>query len=227
MAQRVKRALWNILVIALVLATIVVAPTWETFFAAIIAVILNRVGRVDWRVDFGLRPIRFRNALLTIAGGVALFFAVKLLLQPLCDLITHSTRNLHSFDRIRDRPTAATLLILKTMLLAGLCEEIIFRGTVQQRLRLILGGSARTNTLLSLILAAAIFTSFHWYQGPSGLLLVGILALIDCTVYVMTDYTLTYTVILHLVYDTLALSAIAASYDLVLQHWAQKMLGRV
>jgi membrane protease YdiL (CAAX protease family) len=227
MAQRVKRALWNLLVIALVLATIVVAPTWETFFAAIIAVILNRVGRVDWRVDFGLRPIRFRNALLTIAGGVALFFAVKLLLQPLCDLITHSTRNLHSFDRIRDRPTAATLLILKTMLLAGLCEEIIFRGTVQQRLRLILGGSARTNTLLSLILAAAIFTSFHWYQGPSGLLLVGILALIDSTVYVMTDYTLTYTVILHLVYDTLALSAIAASYDLVLQHWAQRILGRL
>jgi membrane protease YdiL (CAAX protease family) len=227
MAQRVKRALWNLLVIALVLATIVVAPTWETFFAAIIAVILNRVGRVDWRVDFGLRPIRFRNALFTIAGGVALFFAVKLLLQPLCDLITHSVRNLHSFDRIRGRPIAATLLILKTMLLAGLCEEIIFRGTVQQRLRLILGGSARTNTLLSLILAAAIFTSFHWYQGPSGLLLVGILALIDCTVYVMTDYTLTYTVILHLVYDTLALSAIAASYDLVLQHWAQRILGRV
>jgi membrane protease YdiL (CAAX protease family) len=227
MAQRVKRALWNLLVIALVLATIVVAPTWETFFAAIIAVILNRVGRVDWRVDFGLRPIRFRNALFTIAGGVALFFAVKLLLQPLCDLITHSVRNLHSFDRIRGRPIAATLLILKTMLLAGLCEEIIFRGTVQQRLRLILGGSARTNTLLSLILAAAIFTSFHWYQGPSGLLLVGILALIDCTVYAMTDYTLTYTVILHLVYDTLALSAIAASYDLVLQHWAQRILGRV
>jgi membrane protease YdiL (CAAX protease family) len=227
MAQRVKRALWNLLVIALVLATIVVAPTWETFFAAIIAVILNRVGRIDWRVDFGLRPIRFRNALLTIAGGVVLFFAVKLLLQPLCDLITHSVRNLHSFDRIRGRPIAATLLILKTMLLAGLCEEIIFRGTVQQRLRLILGGSARTNTLLSLILAAAIFTSFHWYQGPSGLLLVGILALIDCTVYVMTDYTLTYTVILHLVYDTLALSAIAASYDLVLQHWAQRILGRV
>jgi membrane protease YdiL (CAAX protease family) len=227
MAQRVKRALWNLLVIALVLATIVVAPTWETFFAAIIAVILNKVGRVDWRVDFGLRPIRFRNALLTIAGGVALFFAVKLLLQPLCDLITHSVRNLHSFDRIRGRPIAATLLIQKTMLLAGLCEEIIFRGTVQQRLRLILGGSARTNTLLSLILAAAIFTSFHWYQGPSGLLLVGILALIDSTVYVMTDYTLTYTVILHLVYDTLALSAIAASYDLVLQHWAQRFLGRV
>ena len=227
MAQRVKRALWNLLVIALVLATIVVAPTWETFFAAIVAVILDRVGRVDWRVDFGLRPIRFRNALLTIAGGVALFFAVKLLLQPLCDLITHSVRNLHSFDRIRGRPIAATLLILKTMLLAGLCEEIIFRGTVQQRLRLILGGSARTNTLLSLILAAAIFTSFHWYQGPSGLLLVGILALIDCTVYVMTDYTLTYTVILHLVYDTLALSAIAASYDLVMQDWVQRILGRV
>jgi uncharacterized protein len=112
------------------------------------------------------------------------------------------------------------------MLLAGLCEEIIFRGTVQQRLRLMFAGF-RSTTFLSLVLAAAIFTSFHWYQGPSGLLLVGILALIDCTVYVLTDYTLTYNVILHLVYDTLALSAIAASYDLVLQQWGNHLLGGI
>jgi membrane protease YdiL (CAAX protease family) len=84
---------------------------------------------------------------------------------------------------------------------------------------------SRWNTFFSLILAAAIFTSFHCYQGPSGLLLVGILALVDGTVYVMPNYTLTYTVILHLVYDTLALSAIAASYDVVLQGWARKLLG--
>lgn len=218
-----KRALWSLAVIALVLATILVAPTWETLFAAIVAVLLNRVGPRDFRADFGLRPIRLKNAVLTLAAGVALFFVVKLLLQPLCDLVTHSVRNLHSFDRIRGHPTAATLLILKTMLLAGLCEEIIFRGTVQQRLRMMLAGS-RWSTSLSLILAAAIFTSFHWYQGPSGLLLVGILALVDCTVYVATDYTLTYTVILHLVYDTLALSAIAAGYDLVLQRWGLKLL---
>lgn len=220
---RITNALWNVFVIAVVLATILVAPTWETLFAAVVAIILNKIRRPN--VDFGLRRISLRNAMLTIVAGIALFFLVKLLLQPLCDLITHSVRNLHSFDRIRGRPRAATLLILKTMLLAGLCEEIIFRGTVQQRLRLLFAG-LRSSTLLSVLVAAAIFTAFHWYQGPSGLLLVGILALIDCTVYVMTNYILTYTVILHLVYDTLALSAIAVSYDLVLQHWAQTMLGR-
>jgi membrane protease YdiL (CAAX protease family) len=223
-ADAMKRLLWNVTIIIVVLATILIAPAWETLFAASVAVISNKIGPSDWRVDFGLRRIRWNHVAITIVAGIVLFFTVKLLLQPVCDLVTHSTRNLHSFDRIRGKPCDATLLILKTMLLAGLCEEIIFRGTVQQRLRVILG-SLPGCTWLSAVLAAAIFTVFHWYQGPSGLLLVAILGLLDCTVYVMTDYTLTYTVILHLVYDTLALSAIAASYDLVLQRWAEKLIG--
>jgi membrane protease YdiL (CAAX protease family) len=219
-----NKTLWQIIVIAVVLATILVAPTWETLFAAAVAFVLNRVGPSDWRVDFGLKPIAWRNAAVTVFAGVALFFAVKLFLQPFCDLVTHSTRNLHSFDRIRGRPRDAALLILKTMLLAGLCEELIFRGTVQQRLRIVFSKVPGT-TLVSILIAAAIFTSFHWYQGPSGLLLVSILALVDCSVYALMRYTLTYTVILHLVYDTLALGAIALNYDVVLQRWAGKLFG--
>lgn len=217
------RYAWQVFVIVLVLGAILVAPTWETLFAATVAVILNRVGRADWRVDFGLRQIPWKHMLFTVLAGIVLFFAVKLCFQPLCDRITHSTRNLHSFDRIRGQPQTAVLLILKTMLLAGLCEELIFRGTVQQRIRFLFervpGGAG-----LTIIVSAAIFTSFHWYQGPSGLLLVALLALTDCSVYAATNYTLTYTIILHLVYDTLALAAIAMNYDLILQHWALRLL---
>jgi membrane protease YdiL (CAAX protease family) len=162
------RSIWQVVVIIVVLGTVLVAPTWETLFAATVAVILNHVGRPDWRVDFGLRAIPWRHPLLMVLAGIALFFAVKLFLQPLCDLITHSTRNLHSFDRIGGRPAEATLLILKTMLLAGLCEEVIFRGTVQQRAR-VLFERIPGCTVLTIIIASAIFTSFHWYQGPSGL----------------------------------------------------------
>jgi membrane protease YdiL (CAAX protease family) len=128
----VKQNIWQLLIMAAVLGTILVAPTWETLFAAAVAVALNQLGPREWRVQFGIQPIGWRNALITVLAGCILFFAVKLFLQPLCDLITHSTRNLHSFDRIRGQPRTATLLILKTMLLAGVCEEIIFRGTVQQ-----------------------------------------------------------------------------------------------
>jgi hypothetical protein len=55
--------------------------------------------------------------------------------------------------------------------------------------------------------------------------LVSSLALVDCIVYVVMRYTRTYTVILHLVYDTLALGAIALNYDLVLQRWAGKLFA--
>ena len=168
---RVKQIIWQLLVIVVVLGTILVARTWETLFAAVVAVALNQLSPREWRVHFGLRPIRWRNALVTILAGCVLFLAVKLFLQPLCDAITHSTRNLHSFDRIRGHAGIATLLILKTMLLAGFCEEVIFRGTVQQRLRIIFSKVPGT-TVVSVSIAAAIFTGFHWYQGPSGLLLV-------------------------------------------------------
>lgn len=222
-APTLAARIWSVFVIAAVLGTILIAPTWETVFAATLAVILNAIGPKDWRVDFGLlRKVPWRTIGVAIVAGIALFFVVKLFLQPVCDRITHHVRDLRSFDRIRQHPKMAVMLIFKTMFAAGLCEEIIFRGTVLQRLRLLFGWS-RSATVASVILTAAIFASFHWYQGPSGLLLTAILGVVDSLVYVCTGYRLIYSVILHLVYDTLALSAIAANYDLTLARWAEAL----
>ncbi|HET7209497.1 MAG TPA: CPBP family intramembrane glutamic endopeptidase [Terriglobales bacterium] len=222
-APTLAARIWSVFVIVAVLGTILIAPTWETVFAAALAVILNVIGPENWKVDFGLlRRVPWRTIIVAILAGIALFFFVKLFLQPACDRITHHVRDLHSFDRIRQHPGMAVMLIVKTMLAAGLCEEIIFRGTLLQRLRLLFGWS-RWATVASVLLTTAIFSSFHWYQGPSGLLLTAILGLIDSLVYVCTGYRLIYSVILHLVYDTLALSAIAANYDLTLARWAEAL----
>jgi membrane protease YdiL (CAAX protease family) len=222
-APTLAARIWSLFVIAAVLTTILIAPTWETVFAAALAVVLNAVGPAEWKVDFGLlRKVSWRSIGIAILAGFALFFFVKLFLQPACDHLTHHVRDLHTFDRIRNRPKEAAMLIFKTMFAAGLCEEIIFRGTVLQRLRLLFGWS-RAATVASVFLTAAIFSSFHWYQGPSGLLLTAILGLIDSLVYVGTGYRLIYPVTLHLVYDTLALSAIAANYDLALARWAEAL----
>lgn len=222
-APTLAARIWSAFVIVAVLGTILIAPTWETVFAAALAVILNVIGPENWKVDFGLlRRVPWRTIIVAILAGIALFFFVKLFLQPACDRITHHVRDLHSFDRIRQHPGMAVMLIVKTMLAAGLCEEIIFRGTLLQRLRLLFGWS-RWATVASVLLTTAIFSSFHWYQGPSGLLLTAILGLIDSLVYVCTGYRLIYSVILHLVYDTLALSAIAANYDLTLARWAEAL----
>jgi hypothetical protein len=44
------------------------------------------------------------------------------------------------------------------MLLAGLCEEVIFRGTVQQRVRMLFERIPGC-TILTIVVAAAIFTA--------------------------------------------------------------------
>lgn len=216
---------WSLTVIAIVLTVLSLAPTWETLFAAVTALILNRVGGPEWRVDMGLtKRLSLKEGLFVLAIAVALFFFTKLVLQPLCDQLTHSVRNLHSFDRIRGRPEAAILLILKTMLLAGVGEEIIFRGTVLQRLRLMIGGGP-VRTAVAVLIATFVFASFHWYQGPSGLLLVFILALLDSALFIAFGNRLAISIILHLVYDTLALAAIASNQDLVLSRWGASLMS--
>lgn len=37
---------------------VLVAPNWETLSALTVAVILNRIGRSDWRVDSSMTRVR-------------------------------------------------------------------------------------------------------------------------------------------------------------------------
>ena len=223
MESRLLINLWSVTVIVVVLTAILVAPG-ETLVAAVVAIALNRVGGPRWRVNMGLMErITTREFATVLLLSVMLFFLTKLILQPLCDLITDHTRDLHSFDRIRGHPAAAVKLILVAIVLAGLCEEIIFRGTVLQRLRSILG-PGRAAVIASVVLSAAIFAAFHWYQGPSGMLLTLVLGAIDGAIYVGFGSRLLVTVIVHAVYDTMALTAIATNYDLVLSRWGSAVL---
>jgi len=130
---------WNLIVIAIVLAAVALAPAWPSVVGAATALLLNRIGPSEWRCEIGLRrPPRFVATLLGgVAGGIALFFFTRLFLQHLCEIVTHSERDLSAFDFARGHLRTVIPLITQIALTAGFCEEVVYRGTIIPRLEAI------------------------------------------------------------------------------------------
>jgi hypothetical protein len=212
---------WNVFVVAVVLLVATFAPVWQTVIGAGTALLLNRVGPAAWRCQIGLRkPTRLLPTLLGgILGGVILFFFTKLFLQHLCEIITHSQRDLSSFDFARGHLREEIPLIARIAVAAGVCEEIIYRGTVISRLQAILPKNRTTQGLI-LLFSAAIFGAAHAYQAPAGILVTGLIGLLLGVVYVVSGRILWIAILIHTTYDLLSLGAISSNLDRVLQAWS-------
>ncbi|MFH1569798.1 MAG: CPBP family intramembrane glutamic endopeptidase, partial [Gemmatimonadota bacterium] len=76
-----------------------------------------------------------------------------------------------------------------TWLTIGLGEEVLHRGFVMTWLSRIWGGSSRA-WLLALVAQATIFAAGHAYQGPAGVILTGVSALIYGGVYLLSGRNL-------------------------------------
>ncbi len=206
---------------ALVLAVTSFAPAWQSALGAATALILGRIGPPTWRCEIGLRKPRRLFATLAggILGGVVLFFLVKLFLQHLCEIITHSQRDLSDFDFTRGHLREHLPLIMQVAITAGVCEEIIYRGTVISRLQAIFP-KGRTTKILILLFSAAVFGAAHAYQAPAGILVTGLIGLLLGLIYVGAGRFLWPAILVHATYDVLSLTAISSNLDRVLNEWS-------
>jgi membrane protease YdiL (CAAX protease family) len=219
--QRSLNIGWNLFVVAVVLAVTTFAPAWQSVLGAAIALILSRIGPPPWRCEIGLR--KPRHLLATLAGGilsgVVLFFLIKLFLQHLCEIITHSQRDLSAFDFTRGHLREQFPLIIQVAVTAGVCEEIIYRGTVISRLQAILP-KGRTTKSLVLLFSAAIFGAAHAYQAPAGILVTGLIGLLLGLIYLAFGRLLWPAILMHVTYDLLSQTAISSNLDRVLNGWS-------
>jgi membrane protease YdiL (CAAX protease family) len=219
--QRSFIIVWNLFVVALVLAVTSFAPAWQSVLGAATALILGQIGPPPWRCEIGLRKPRRLFVILAggILGGVVLFFLVKLFLQHLCEIITHSQRDLSSFDFTRGHLREHFPLILQVAVTAGVCEEIIYRGTIISRLQAIFP-KGRMAKILILLFSAAVFGAAHAYQTPAGILVTGLIGLLLGVIYVGAGRLLWPAILVHATYDVLSLTAISSNLDRVLNEWS-------
>ena len=211
---RLRQVVW----IALVVGAVALID-WD--FAIVVAALLAIAAvAIETRAplrDLGLaRP---RSILRTIAigvpAGIVLLLFAKLLLTPIVEALTGIPRDLSAFDFVRGDLAAYLALMPKIWIGAAICEEIIFRGFLIGRLESAFGGASRAATTAAVLLSSAVFGAAHAYQGPTGMLITGVLGLLFAIVYVAAGRNLWFNIVVHGVYDTLSLALVLTSLDRV------------
>jgi membrane protease YdiL (CAAX protease family) len=154
-----------------------------------------------------------RTIALGIVAGYAMLFYSTLLLTPVAEAITGIPRDLSAFEDVRGNLSLYLVLMPRIWIGAAICEEIVFRGFLIGRLEAAFGGAARFTTAAAVLLSSVLFGFAHTYQGPTGVLITGVLGLIFACVYAYGGRNLWLNIVVHGVYDTLSLGLVLTSLD--------------
>jgi membrane protease YdiL (CAAX protease family) len=154
-----------------------------------------------------------RTIALGIAAGFAMLFFSKLLLTPIAEALTGIPRDLSAFEFVRGDLASYLELMPLIWISAAICEEIVFRAFLIGRLEAAFGGASRIATAAAVLLSSALFGLAHTYQGPTGVLITGVLGLIFACIYAYGGRNLWLNIVVHGVYDTLSLGLVLTSLD--------------
>jgi len=220
---RLRQLVW----IVLAVGAVGLDSDYVIFIAALVAIVAVAIEtRAPIRALGLSRP---RSIARTIAVGVALGIVLlafsKLMLTPIVERLTGIPRDLSAFDFLRGDPAAFVKLLPLIWLSAALGEEIVFRGFLIGRLETAFGGASRLATGTAVVLATALFAFAHAYQGPTGILITGILGLVFAVLFVATGRNLWINVVAHGVYDTGSFLLVLTSYDRVLSAIGHRVFG--
>ena len=214
LVARLRQLAWIVLVIGALALIDSDYTILITAALAIVAVAIETRAPLD---ALGLE--RPRSIVLTIAygigAGVAMVLFSKLLLTPLVEALTGIPRDLSLFDEVRGNTEAYLAWLPKIWIGAAICEEIVFRGFLIGRLEAAFGGPSRLATGAAVLLSSVVFGAAHAYQGPTGIIITGVLGFVFAVVYVSGGRNLWLNIVAHGTYDTLSLALVLTSFDRV------------
>ncbi len=181
----------------LILVLITGAGGFAPILGGILFFIWRALTKLPFKI-FGLfKPKKWYVIFLYgIPLGILLKLFFKAIVMP---LIGAQPQNI-TFQYLQGDLKAAIILALFVIISAGLCEEIIFRGFLFNRLKLFLGKSTKAKYIIVLI-SSLIFGLPHLYQGLHGAIHATIVGIILGALYFKNNENLWLLVVTHAVYD--------------------------
>lgn len=176
-------------------------------FATVVLLMVWLSLRGEGLARFGLIRPRWRDiafGLALVAASIALDSVVRSITTPLIVAWTGANPHLdqQTFAALQGDLGAYLIVVPCAWLFAGLGEEFLFRGYLLTRLAEIFGGS-RIAWGLAIVGQAIAFALAHWYQGPVGMVPIGIGAVLTGIVTTAWGRNLWPAIIAHSLIDTL------------------------
>lgn len=204
-----------------ILAIILAAGSWFNIIWAGPVGVAAACGAVWWFLVSGgeglsvIGLIRPRSPLRvlswSLAGIVAIGFTAALS-QPIVVRLLGQPQDLGVFAGLRGNPAALAGILVVSWSTAAFGEEVLFRGFLLHRLSAGFGGG-KPARIAAVVLQAALFGLAHYYQGPSGMVLVFLVGLVMGALFIASRRNLWVVILAHGLFDTLSVTAIFFGLD--------------
>jgi len=177
------------------------------------------IGLLLWSRGDGLAALGFgapaswwQTVLWALALGIALQALSIVFVEPLAEKLTGVAHDHSVVAGVKGSWKAFALWMVVVWLVVAPFEEAIFRGFLMTEIARIVGTSAWA-AVLNIVLASVVFGLAHGYQGRSGVLSTGLVALVLGWVFVASDFNLWLAILTHGFIDTIGIALIAAGAD--------------
>lgn len=189
------------------------------FSGLTIVILILWSGKFSWsQFGIGRNPVAE-----TVIGGllitVALFVFIDLGIQPLLE-INLGEIDLSSLGDIRNDPINYLIMSIIVWVFAAFGEELLFHGYYMKHLAEFFGGSNKA-WLFSAIFIAVYFGASHNYQGPAGMIAVGLAGLFHSLIFYRYRNRLMMLVFAHGFYDMIGLTLIYFNQERMFIEWYQ------
>lgn len=176
-------------------------------FMVLLCTWLLRRGGESW-AGLGLRrPRRWWMLPLALLGGLVLVAVMaKLATSVVIPAVGASPPRLATRAIRGDLAEYLFLVTLGAWGSAAFCEELLLRGFVLDRIARVLGTPRTPSLLVAVVLQAALFGSFHAYQGLGGMIVTGSVGLALGLVYLAGGRNLWACILLHGLINTVSLT---------------------
>ena len=158
-----------------------------------------------------------RTILLGLAIGVVIQLVFTVVIDPLVERMTGTAVDVSSLDGMRGHFVNYLIMLAVGWVVGGFLEEMLFRGYILKRLKLLFGESAAA-VAVAILLPAIAFGLAHSYQGPAGMISTGLIGLILGIVFVWNGYNLWLPVMVHGFIDVVGITFIYLDVDTFFNH---------
>jgi uncharacterized protein len=155
-------------------------------------------------IGFRFADLKLRT--FYVGGAIGLAYAAfhYWILGPFITHLGFKSANLSDFNFVRHHFLNYIFLLLLAAFLVVPYEEIVFRGFIFNRIRVMFGKSF----FISSIITSILFALYHWQQGWGAVIAIFIFALFITWLYKVFKGNLWYLIFFHLLYDTFMLTMI-------------------
>jgi membrane protease YdiL (CAAX protease family) len=210
----------SVIIVGLLLS--IFAGQLGTLLFYIVVLITLWATRWDWKY-FGItRPNWPKTIFKAFLFAIGFFILIDFLIQPLTELYFGKI-DLSKASGIEGNLLNYIVFILLGWVMGGFCEEIIYRGYVLKRLAIILGDTNKA-WMLSAVMASIVFGFAHSYQGPSGIAVTAIFALLFGLIFIFNRNNLIVLVLTHGIYNMIAITLIYLGKARMITDWVHEFI---